>query len=76
MSDPRSMDSEPPTSGQDPFLYRILVVGLLGIILVIVFGALILAGKQIIGENAVTAVITIAAAVAGYLGGLLTPKSA
>jgi hypothetical protein len=72
--DPRDIGTLPPDNTQDPWLYRILVGGLLLIIMVVVIGALVLAGRGVISENAVTAVITIAAAIAGYLGGLLTPK--
>ncbi len=71
----RDVVTEPPDNTEDPWLYRMLVGGLLIVVLLAVLGVLVLTGKGQAGNDVLMAVVTIAAAAVGYLGGLLTPRA-
>jgi len=51
------------------------VGGLLAVVVLAVLGVLVLTGQGKAGGDVLMAVVTIAAAAVGYLGGLLTPRA-
>lgn len=69
--EPKGMDSAAPSSSQDPFLYRLLVAGLVAGVLCTIIGGIILAGidRSLPGE-----LIALGSVCAGGLVGLLAPS--
>ena len=69
--EPRAVDQPAPSSSQDPWLYRVLVAGLVAAVLVTLVGAIALAfvDRSLPGEA-----IAVGAVCAGGLVGLLAPS--
>lgn len=70
-AEPRSVDTPAPTSGQDPFLYRVLVGGLVAAVLITLLGGI---GLAAMGQTLPGEIIALGAVCAGGLVGLLAPS--